>query len=239
MHLLSQKEVKKASVKQKDKGREIDEYLSKKTKELNEFKDAYEKKKKVILDDFVSFAEDIAGQRSKLEGRFASLEERKGVTFKSLSDLSTKAEKKLEEAQRIESAFDVKERNLEAREDNVKDATKRNEECEKVTNTRAEFLSRKAKDITECEQDLNRRKTEFASKVQQKENVLTSKEKKIDDRLEELRLGIEANDNMADLLELRETNFEQYKKDQERLLQDKRDTLNRGFSELSTKQRGK
>ena len=234
MRLLSTKEVKKASTKQKDRGNEIDRYISSKTKELNEYKDKYQKQKQTILDDFIAYSEEIAGQKAKLEGKFTSLEERKGMAFKSLSELSAKAEKKLEKAQNIEVTFDIRERNLEAREKNVKNDTDLNNKREKTLNEIATDLSERKNRLDKYDNDLQKRANEISAKLQEREDKISKKEKKIDEHLEELRLGIEANDNMADLLELREKRFDKYVEEQERLIQDKRDTLNRGFNELST-----
>lgn len=238
MRLLSTNEVKKASQKQTDRGREIDKHITKKTRELNEFRDRYEKEKKKILDDFVAFAEDITGRKTQLEGRFASLEAKKGQAFKSLSDLSARAEKRFGEAQAIEATFDVREHNLEAREAKLNEDRKKTDERESNLNTLAEDLSAERKRLDKYDDDLQSRANKIAANLQERENVVGKKEEQVEKRLEELNLSIEANNSTAKLLELREKEFEKYKEEQEKLLQDKRETLDRAWNELSTKQHG-
>lgn len=238
MRLLSTKEIKKASQIEKDRARAIDKHIAVKTKELNDYSESFEKKKKIILDDYIAFAEKITGQKTKLESKFASLEERKGLAFKSLSELLGVADKKFEEANKVEATFSVRERNLEEREKNTTEKEKKNVEFEKDLIARADKIALGADENKAYENRLQDRANKIAANFQERENVLAKKEDEVEKRLDELALGIDANNSTAKLLELREQRFEKHVRDEERLLQDKRDTLNRGFNELSTKQNG-
>jgi chromosome segregation ATPase len=235
MKLLSPKEVKTEVQDQLNRGRDIDKYVSTKVRELNTFKTEYEKRKKAILDDFQSFVENITGEKVKLEGRFASLEARRGAAFKSLSHLALKAEKDLAKVEEIESTFAIKEKNLEARESKVSEEIKKTAKRELELNKMAEANSKERIRLDKYDNDLQSRANKIAAGLQERENKIGKKEEAVDNQLEELNLAIQANTKTAELLDLREKNFEKYKEEQERLLQDKRDTLNRAWSELSTK----
>lgn len=237
MNLLDKKEIKKIKDDELARAQKINEYMSAKTRELNDFKKEHEDKKKAILSDFVAFAQGIARQKSGLESGLSTTEERKLTAFNSLASLSVNAEGKYELAKKIESTFSLREEKLGKREVKLEERIKVIDERENMLNGRASSLSARSQVVQVEEDRLEIKKIQANTDILEREKKIKRQEQVIDDRLIDLNLAAQANKKTAELLEERERQINEDLRIEKIQLKDGREALARGFEELRNKQK--
>lgn len=234
--LLSPKAIKDAKTNDFERAKEMENYMTEKTLELNEFKRKTEEQKRSILEDFVTFARKIAHQKQELQRENDTKEEKRQKSFDSLARLSLGAENNYRLAQEIEDKTNQREDKLNDREERLNNRENKLDGRENMLSDRASNLSVRDSKLKDAENDLEDRKISVDLDITRREKKIEHHEERIEERLGELSLAAQANEKTAELLKDKESKFKKEMADEYRLLKDRRETLDRGFEELRLKQ---
>lgn len=237
MKLLSKSDIKKTKSDGLERVREINEYVSKKNKELNDLKIKFDERKKIILTDFVVFAEKITQDKNKLESTLSSTEEKKDFALHSLATISVDANEKYEQAKDSRERVAKIQIDLEVREKNVNNKSSELRDREHMLNTLAADVSERSLIARLDERDIELLKVKTNIEFTAREKKIKSDEESIMNRLGELGMAAQANKKTAQLLKEREKQFEEEMRIEKIKLKDGRETLERAFQELRSKQK--
>lgn len=211
MKLLNKTELKTVKNQSAVLAREIDQSLAKKTKELNRFNESYEAQKKQILDDYIQFARQIAGEKALLEAGFATTEERKGHALRSLSALALGADQKLAEAKRLDAHTTELAANVLLKTEKLVAATEALDSREAIVNTKADKVSSDGHTLTILREDFEKSSKVIMGKVEERENRLNRREKILDDRENDIVTTTRSTQAIAESLKNERGSFEKEK----------------------------
>lgn len=244
MKLLSPKELKDKRGQSAQQAREIDQSLAKKTKELNAFRDEHERKKKRILDEYIAFAEKVAGDLALLETGNATNKERKAQASRSLSALIVEANKKFESAKEIEELTEKHSANLLQREQKLIDDRKKLDERGAMVSAEAEKVGNAKDALNKAHDDFEREKRADNIRLEKRTEAMEKREKGLDSRENDLERAIISLERSVTILEGEKRQLDEQKKrndkenaEEKRAIADSRATLDRAWAELRRQQK--
>lgn len=235
MRLLSSKEVTDVEDKKKSRIRALDKAENDKTRSLSDLKDKIEQDKKKLLADFKVFAEKLDHDKKILLSESARAGDRKKITVASVLSLYQESEKSLRESKLLDEKSSKMLK--ESKEFHAKSAANESAAEAKEKSAQETFVKIQKKYdeiesrevvVVEREKMLSIDRTAFDEYRQKKED-------EIDTQLQAISISSKANESMRVELEDRKIRHEKKFEEDDRLLQDRRATLDRAWQELETK----
>ena len=235
MRLLSSKEVKDVEEKKKSRIRSLDKIESDKTRSISLLKEKIDHSKRVLLAEFKEFAQKLDHDKKILLAESSRAGERKKITVASVLALYQDSEINLRESKSLDerankSLTEAKGTLAKAvSNENAAEAKEKSafETLAKIEKKYDEIVSREVV-VVEREKMFAIDKTAFDQYRQQKEDD-------IDTQLQTIAIATQANESMRKELEDRDIRHKKKFEEDNRLLEDRRGTLDRAWQELETK----